>query len=278
MQFDFIFMKKHTIPVSLAIKEIIEENSFTRTFVFGYELGSKPGQFVMAWLAGVDQCPMSVSWDDGKEFALTICGVGEFSKAMCNKKVGDYVGITGPFGTHFRWQAGDHIALVGGGYGAAPMYFSAVMALKDGCACEFLIGARHGDLLLYRERFLKIGVRVHVATDDGSVGHKGYVTELLSKLLNEEKIDKIFTCGPELMEKAVSDIAHEKGVDAQLSVERYMKCGYGICGQCCIDDSGIRACTQGPVMSNTLARRLPEFGKYHRDAEGRKIYFTGSKK
>lgn len=271
-------MKKHTIPVSLPIAKIARDNASTKTFVFEYELGSKPGQFVMMWLAGVDQCPMSVAWDDGKEFAVTICGIGDFSRAMCAKKVGDYVGMSGPFGTHFRWQAGDHIALVGGGYGAAPMYFCALEAIKDGCRCEFLIGARREDLLLYRDRFADLGVRVHVATDDGSVGHKGYVTEVLAQLLLDEKIDKIFTCGPELMEKAVSDIAHERGVDAQLAVERYMKCGYGICGQCCIDDSGIRACTQGSVMPNTLVRRLPEFGVYYRDAEGRKVYFCDSNK
>lgn len=272
------FMKKHTIPVSLPIKEIIEENSSTRTFVFEYALGSKPGQFVMLWLAGVDQCPMSIAWDDGREFAVTVCGIGGFSRAMCTKKIGDYVGITGPFGTHFRWQAGDHIALVGGGYGAAPMYFCAREILKDGCTCEFVIGARCAELLLYRERFDELGVRVHIATDDGSAGHKGYVTEVLAKLLDAEKIDKIFTCGPELMEKAISDIAHERGVDAQLAVERYMKCGYGLCGQCCVDDSGIRACTQGSVMPNALVRRLPEFGVYHRDADGRKVYFNSSKK
>lgn len=271
-------MKKHTIPISLPIREIIEENSLTKTFVFDYKLGSKPGQFLMLWIAGVDQCPMSIAWDDGKEFAVTICGIGDFSRAMCGKKVGDYVGVTGPFGTHFRWLAGDHIALVAGGYGAAPMYFCAREALKDDCTCEFLIGARRENLVLYRDRFSELGVRVHIATDDGSAGHHGYVTELLIKLLDAEKIDKIFTCGPELMEKAVSDIAHEKGVDTQLAVERYMKCGYGLCGQCCMDDSGIRACTQGSVMSNILVRRLPEFGKYYRDAEGRKVYFVTSKK
>jgi dihydroorotate dehydrogenase electron transfer subunit len=264
---------KHYIPKSLKIKEVIEENSTTKTFVFEYALGSKPGQFVMMWLAGVDQCPMSIGWDDGKQFAVTVCAIGGFSKSLCEKKAGDYVGITGPFGTQFRWKEGEHIALVGGGYGAAPMYFCALEAMKDGCTCEFLIGARNEDLLLYRERFEKIGVPVHVSTDDGSVGHKGYVTELLSKLIDEKKVDAIFTCGPEMMEKAVSDIGHEKKVNTQIAVERYMKCGYGLCGQCCIDGSGVRACTQGSVMPNALVRTLEEFGKYNRDAEGRKVYF-----
>ncbi len=104
-------------------KEIVDENATTKTFIFDYPLCGKPGQFVMVWIPGVDEKPMSIAFDDGKEFWITVCNVGPTSGALHEMKEGDLVGIRGPFGTHYEWEDGDHLALVAGGYGAAPMYF-----------------------------------------------------------------------------------------------------------------------------------------------------------
>ncbi len=257
----------------LPIKRIVRENDSTKTFVFEYKLGGKPGQFIMMWIPGVDEKPMSIAFDDGKEFWVTVCAVGAGSKALHELKVGDKVGVRGSFGTYYKFKSGQHLALVAGGYGAAPMYFVAHEAVKLGCRVEFLMGARNKDLLLYGQKILGLGVNLHISTDDGSAGFKGYVTQLLDQILGGEKLDQVFTCGPELMMKAVGEIAEKHGVPAYMSMEKHMKCGIGVCGQCAIDDTGDLCCIKGPVMAWKYLRKLPEMGQYHRDAQGKKHYF-----
>ncbi len=260
---------------TLKIDNIVEENKTTRSFYFKHTLVSNPGQFVMLWLPGVGEKPISISGDNGKEFFLTVCGVGKVSNELQKLKTGDKVGIKGPLGTHFNLK-GKNIALVGGGYGAGPMAFLAEQAIKTDFKKEnvhYVIGARNKDLLLFEDRVKKTGAQIHVATDDGSKGHKGYVTEVLNQLIEENKIDMIYCCGPELMEKAVFDIAVEKNIDCEISIERYIKCGIGVCGSCTVDPLGICMCKQGPVVNKELAKKITEFGVYHRDATGKKIYF-----
>jgi dihydroorotate dehydrogenase electron transfer subunit len=263
-----------TRPVAIPIKKIVKENETTSTYVFDYALGAKSGQFVMLWIPGVDEKPFSVAFCDENEFWLTICKVGPATEGLFKLKEGDKVGVRGPFGTFYEFKKGEHLAVVAGGYGAAPMYFVASEACKNGCKVEFLVGARNKDLLLYTRKVLALGnVDLHVSTDDGSEGFKGYITQVLEDLLEKEKIDKVFSCGPEVMEKFVGEISEKAGVDCWLSVEKYMKCGFGVCGQCCIDDSGECVCKKGPVMSWDYLKKLPEFAKYHRDAQGKKCYF-----
>lgn len=270
--------KFDTKPVALPIKKIVKENSTTNTYIFEYPLNSKPGQFVMMWVPGVDEKPFSIAYDDGKEFWLTICNVGAATEELFKMKEGDKVGIRGPFGTFYEFEDGDHLALVAGGYGAAPMYFVAAQALDRGCKIEFIVGARSKDLLLYIDRISEMkGVNLHICTDDGSAGFKGFTTQALEKILQENKgenrISKVFTCGPEIMEKFVGEISQKAGVDCFISVEKYMKCGFGVCGQCAIDDTGQCVCKKGPVMSFEYLQKLPEFGKYHRDDVGKKHFF-----
>ena len=167
------------------------------------------------------------------------------------------------------------MSLVSGGYGAAPMYFVTREALKKNCKVEFLVGARNEGLLLYLDKVAKLegDVNIHISTDDGSKGHKGYVTEVLKDVLEKNKIDEVFTCGPEIMMQVVGQISEEAGINAEMSMEKYMKCGIGVCGQCAIDDTGDLVCTKGPVMRWKYLKELPEMGKYHRDAQGKKHYF-----
>jgi len=268
------FKKFDTRPVALPIKKIVRENDTTNTYIFEYPLGARPGQFVMLWIPGVDEKPFSVAYDDGAEFWLTICNVGPATEELFKLKEGYKVGIRGPFGTHYEYEKGEHIATVAGGYGAAPMYFVAKDAVEAGCEVEFIVGARNKDLLLFVERVKEMkGVNLHISTDDGSEGFKGFTTQVLEKVMNEKKIDQVFTCGPEIMEKFVGEIAEKGGVDARISAEKYMKCGFGVCGQCAIDDTGETVCTKGPVMAYSYLKKLPEFGAYHRDAQGKKHNF-----
>ncbi len=258
----------------LPIKKIIKENEGTNTYVFDYTLGAKPGQFVMIWIPGINEKPMSVAFDNGKEFWITVCKVGEATESLFELKEGDLLGVRGPFGTFYDFEEGEHLALVSGGYGAAPMYFVACEALKKNCVVEFLIGARNKDLLLYTQRISELGkANLHISTDDGSAGYKGYITEILKDILEKEKIHKVFTCGPEIMMKVVGEISEKAGVESFMSMEKYMKCGIGVCGQCAVDNTGDLVCKKGPVMSWDYLKDLYEMGKYHRDAQGKKHYF-----
>lgn len=263
--------KKNNVPRTYKIVSVKDETDKVKTFKFDVSLGAKPGQFVMVWLPCVDEVPMSVSMDDGKNLSITFFNVGDMTNELSKKKVGDLVGLRGPFGTHYQWEKGQHLILVAGGYGAAPMYFVANEAAKDNCTIDFIVGARSKDLLLYIEEIKKLpNTTLHIATDDGSEGHKGYSTEVLENILKNKNQDTVFSCGPELMLKRISDICAEKEIPCFLSLERYMKCGYGLCGSCCMDTLGIRLCKDGPVLSNDICRQLDEFGKYHRDELGRK--------
>ncbi|MFA6427148.1 MAG: dihydroorotate dehydrogenase electron transfer subunit [Candidatus Magasanikbacteria bacterium] len=257
----------------IQITKIVNENPQVKTFYFNFKLQSKPGQFVMLWIPGIDQKPFSIAYDDGAQFGLTIFNRGPLTQKLFEMNVGDRVGIVGPYGTSFSQKPNIHYIMVAGGYGAAPLGFLAEQLQQyDNITVDFLIGARTKDLLLFEGRILKIpNTKLHIATDDGSIGHHGYITDLLKNIIceiSDKKSAAVVTCGPELMEKKVLDICNEFDVPCEVSIERYMKCGYGVCGQCVVDDLGICMCTHGPVVNSELANKLIEFGKYHREKSG----------
>src|SRR3989338_3884999 len=249
----------------------------------------------MVWMPGVDEVPMSVAEDDGAETKITFFAVGDMTNEFAKLQVGDLAGLRGPFGTFYEWEPGQHIVLVAGGYGAAPMYFVAKETVGHGCTLEVIVGARGKEHLLYIKELESLPhVSLHIATNDGSVGYKGFNIDILDKLLAScpvespsakkkepfdpaqdkcHPVDQVFACGPEIMLKRVSEITNSYQVPSQLSLERYMKCGYGLCGNCTVDPLGIRLCVEGPVVKNDQCVKIEEFGKYHRDALGKKHEF-----
>lgn len=275
------------LPRTYRIKEVKQETPMVRTYTFDGSLGAKPGQFVMVWLPGVDEVPMSVASDDGAATRITFFAVGDMTEELAKKGVGDLVGLRGPFGTCYEWKPGQHIVLVAGGYGAAPMYFVAKETVGHGCTLEAIVGARSKEHLLYLTELEALPhVALHVATNDGSAGYKGFNVDILDKLLAQcpvnshdaahgkcAPVDQVFACGPEMMLRRVMEIAAAHKVPCQLSMERYMKCGFGLCGNCVMDPLGIPMCIEGPVLKGEVAAQLPEFGVYHRDALGKKQMF-----
>ena len=113
-------------------------------------------------------------------------------------------------------------------------------------------------------------MEVSIATEDGSAGEKGLVTELSKQLLGEGRFDLILTCGPERMMREVVRQGLEHGVRVQASLERYMKCGFGVCGSCVLDPLGLRVCVDGPVFDGALLMKT-EFGELKRDASGARV-------
>jgi len=254
------------------ITKVITESEDSKTFVLPGKLNSKPGQFVMLWLPGAGEKPISLSGDAKDEFSVTVCAVGPFSKAVNKLTSGDKLGFCGPFGTHFKLpKDAKAICLVGGGYGSAPLAYLAEVAIDQGVKVFFIEGARSKTRLLFTKRMREAGAEVLTCTDDGSEGPKCYSPDVLKTVMETHKIDKVFTCGPEIMMKKVIELAEAHKIPSEVSMERHMKCGIGLCGQCAVDDLGICLCQEGPIISGKLALSLKEFGEYSRDSTGKKI-------
>ena len=252
----------------IRIKKIIKEAKGIKSFVFEHKLDAKPGQFIILWIPRLDEKPFGISYQDNKKFAITVSSVGAFTEKLCKMKEGDLVGIKGPYGNPFTIE-GKRIALVAGGYGAGPIAFLADEAVKQRKKVYLIIGARNKDYLLYLDRFKNSKVKLLACTDDGSYGEKGFTTDLLGKMI--KKIDKVYACGPEIMMKYVLKLAEANNTDAEFSLERYMKCGQGLCGQCCVDETGWRVCKEGPVFNKKQIKQIKEFANYKREKSGKKV-------
>jgi dihydroorotate dehydrogenase electron transfer subunit len=253
------------LPRSVRISDIAEETRAVKTFVLDDTIDAQPGQFVMLWLPGVDEKPISIAAPD--PLTLTVAKVGPFSIALHERKAGDLLSWRGPFGRPFRLDPARPALLVGGGYGAAPLYFLATQAAAHGIATTVALGARRADDLIFVERFQRLGVQLLLATEDGSAGVKGFVTEAITHQLADRPT--LYACGPEGMLVALHALCHEHGLPGQLSVERYMKCGFGVCGQCTLDD--ILVCTDGPVLDVEQLDGKLDFGRFHRNVTGRRL-------
>jgi dihydroorotate dehydrogenase electron transfer subunit len=225
------------------------ENYRTKTLVFKESLPAAPGQFVMAWLPGVDEKPFSVAGAD--PLALTVVAVGPLSQALHGLAPGGRLWIRGPLGQGYRLE-GHKLLLAGGGYGVAPLAFLARQAAASGRVVEVCIGARTAPDVLMAGEFERAGAAVRVTTEDGSLGTKGLVTAALEAAIARARPDGVYACGPVKMLEAVDRLCEAHGLPRQLSWEAHMRCGMGLCGSCeLLTPSAPRAgwlvCLDGPV-------------------------------
>ncbi len=231
------------------IKEIVNESENVKTFFINRRFNAKPGQFAMLWIPGINEKPMSFSYRNG----FTVKKIGKFTEKMHQLREGDKIGVRGPYGTSFSIKDGK-IGIIGGGTGLSPLRFLAENLNGD---IKIFLGFRNKKEVFFEKEFRKHG-EVLISTDDGSYGKKGFITDHID--LN---CDYYYVCGPEMMMKRCSEILKSKEVE--YSLERYMKCGIGLCGSCEI--GGYLVCRDGPVF-----KELPDgFGEYKRDETGRMI-------
>ncbi len=257
-----------TLPQVVPIREVRIETRRIRTFILDTRLPeAQPGQFVMLWLPGVDEKPISIAHPD--PLTLTVARVGPFSTALHRAREGDLLGIRGPFGRGFTIHMDRPALLIGGGYGIAPLYFLAVRTVQQGIPTTVALGARRANDLIYEDHFRALGVELLIATDDGSAGARGTAVEAAMKRVRRSPPPAVYACGPERMLVAVLRLCQEQGLSGQLSVERYMKCGFGICGQCALD--GMLVCQDGPVFTVEQLAGLTEFGRFRRNPTGRRM-------
>ncbi len=255
----------------LTIEKVVDETPTVRTLYFSDDVMSNvlPGQFAMVWIPGINELPMSVmiSKEIGKA-AFTVRKHGQASTGLFNIKSGEKIGVRGPYGNAFDVKEGN-LLLVGGGTGLVPM-MRLLTHVKPTDNVTLLIGAKSKDEVFFEklanELLQNNPHKVIVCTDDGSYGEKGFVTDMVEKLVNESHFDGVYTCGPEKMMYKTVQSAHSKGIFVQASLERMMKCGVGICGSCCVGED--LACKDGTIFDGTHLSQNKEFGYTHRNKAG----------
>ena len=254
----------------VAVTERVLETPSTVTLRFPYPVPADPGQFVMVWIPGDDELPMSLAYTDGASKGITVKAMGDTSRRIQSIVPGTRLGIRGPYGNRFDLSP-KRILVVGGGSGAAVLAPAAERAAAAGSAITVALGATQARELLFRQRFAAMGARVEVATDDGSEGTHGFVTEVAARLLATEPFDAVWTCGPEVMMVKVARAAAPRNVPVFCSVERHMKCALGMCDACALGP--LHVCVDGPVFPAERLLPLEEFGRSHRDPSGRRVPF-----
>ncbi|RLI18373.1 dihydroorotate dehydrogenase electron transfer subunit [Candidatus Bathyarchaeota archaeon] len=256
---------------AVRILRVVEEAEGFSTLYFRDALCRKaqPGQFIMVWPPGMEEVPMSLSTIGG-ESSITVKAVGPTSRRLTSLGEGDLIMIRGPFGRGFT-LIGEKPLLVAGGIGVAPLKPLLERMLTRGLKPTLILGAGTRDRLIFLRRFRELlGDRLHIATDDGSLGYRGLASEYAENLLEEHNFDIIYACGPEGMMAAVYRAAERFGLPIQVSLERYMKCAVGLCGSCAIGP--YRVCRDGPVFDGNMLRRvLDEFGHRRLDPSGKPI-------
>jgi dihydroorotate dehydrogenase electron transfer subunit len=267
----YIRANKHRITKILDIKT---ESPTVKTFTFKDKIcaSAKPGQFLMLWIPGVDEIPLSIlDADESGIVSVTVKKVGEATQALHNKMVGDLIGLRGPFGNGFTLREGK-ILMVGGGIGMAPLSFLAKKLVPRASKLVLVVGAKTREELLFMEKLKKFCEEENLlaTTDDGSYGFKGLASELSESILTKEKYDAIYACGPEQMIRKVFETAEKTGISIEASLERLMRCAIGLCGSCVIGK--YRVCKDGPVFnSNQLREVKGELGISKRDFNGKRI-------
>lgn len=258
-------------PHICTIERIVDETPTVRTLYFHDPVLAdvKPGQFAMVWIPGVNELPMSVMVSDvGGQAALTVRKRGESSTALYNLSVGRQIGVRGPYGNSFEIKDGK-ILLIGGGTGLVPL-MRLIKFSNSSNHITVLMGSQTKDEVFFEEKAKELipgsNLTVIPVTEDGSYGEKGYVTDVLEKLLEENTYDAIYTCGPELMMYKTVQMANKKGIFVQASLERMMKCGVGICGSCCVNDDLV--CRDGTIFDGDHLSTKSEFGHSHRTKSG----------
>ena len=222
-----------------------------------------PGQFVHVQIPGLKdrilRRPFSISSVDKKEGTVTVVFkvVGLGTEELTKVAAGTEMPVLGPLGNGYTMRDEKTPILVTGGYGSASTLFLAECSAKKGIV---LMGARTEQDLILREEYKALGFDVRVATNDGSCGHKGFVTELLEQALKDAPDAVIYACGPKPMLYALGKQTLSTGVETQLSLDQHMCCGVGACFACVIKMNDpespdgfryARTCSEGPVFDAT---------------------------
>lgn len=257
-------VKKIDLPTEVISNEEVAENHFLLRCSCPDIAGSAlPGQFIHVLIQQGSglllRRPFTIYTIEGDEITMLYQLIGEGTAVLSSLKRGDSIRVLGPLGNTFEISSGPNPAIiVGGGAGIASLMLLAVELRNARVHTLGLVGSMNRARLLSVEDLRMIGVETHVATDDGSVGHHGFVTELLTHILETHGLQNpsIYACGPDGMLRAVTKIALGYRVPTQLAMENRMGCALGVCLGCVckvhMPEGGFeyqRVCTEGPVFN-----------------------------
>ncbi len=234
---------------AMELKEVRQLSPRAKLFKLEGSLGSEPGQYVMLWFPGVGEVPISVAKEVEGEIWLLIARVGRVTSELHKLNSGDRIWVRGPYGRGFTLRGGKH-ALIGGGYGIAPLIHLASRLNDVGAEVRIYAGFKTREEVLMEEELRKLGETV-ITTDDGSYGLKGFVTDHV----DVEWPQFAHISGPEpMIEKALYIFPSQVRVEA--SMERLIRCSVGVCGSCILEPLGLRVCRDGPVFSSEVLRKV----------------------
>ena len=247
----------------LSNEEVAEAHYLLRCECAEIAQHARPGQFVHVMISQdtgmLLRRPFTIYTIEGHEITMLYQIIGEGTKRLSQMSKGAQLQVLGPLGNTFDLTPKPEPAiLVGGGAGIASLMLLAVALRQEDIQTIGLVGAQHRARLLSVADLESIGIAVHIATDDGSIGHHGYITDVLTDLLSETDWHRptIFACGPHGMLSAVAKIAHGFEVSTQIAMENRMGCAMGVCLGCVcpvrIDTNRVeyqRVCTEGPVFN-----------------------------
>ncbi|MGE5628484.1 MAG: dihydroorotate dehydrogenase electron transfer subunit [Solirubrobacterales bacterium] len=225
----------------------IKINDTIYNIVLRGEFSGTPGQFYMlrSWNnEPLLSRPISIHNIDSNSIEFMYQVVGEGTRALSRLKPGDELEITGPLGNGFDIDnIKGKVAVIAGGIGTAPMQ-AVIKSLKN-CEIDAYYGFR--DKVFCTDEIKDTVNQLNISTEDGSTGHKGYITEIF----NPEKYDVVLCCGPEVMMNKVIDMCREKNVKVYVTLETHMACGVGACLVCTCKtkDGNKRTCKEGPVFN-----------------------------
>jgi len=295
-------LMKSDMPTVLPISKVIREGKDQKTVFVKHKEDIKPGQFYMLWIPGIDSKPYAVAYHNKNELGFTSITIGKFSNAFDKLQAGDKIGLFGPYGNSFSIK--NNACVVAGGIG-----ISSVSTLIDKLNNPIIIyGVRKKDYLIYLKRYNKKNIiittddgshgRKCFTTDvlkellentkkstkqiSGELGNRRFPVsrksfrfsrmpeiQRISEHNKKNKIKIVYTCGPEIMMKKVLDLCNKYNVECEASLERFMACGYGICGKCMINDK--ITCIDGPIFNSKQLSNMSEFGKFARLKSGKKV-------
>lgn len=250
-------MKKLVVVGKILANEAINAN-VKRMVIEAPQIAeaAQPGQFVHVKKpdsVNFLRRPFSIADADRENGTITLIYriAGKGTAEYAAMKVGEAFSILGPIGNGFALKDGRPL-LIGGGVGIAPLIYLS-RQLKDKKPI-LLIGGKNKNEVFWEKYLQEFADKIYITTDDGSVGFKGFTVQLLPQILAENNIEHIYTCGPNIMMEGVAKLAHKHDIDCQVSLEKRMACGIGVCLGCTFEGklTGKRrkVCTEGPVFAS----------------------------
>lgn len=213
---------------------------------------AKAGQFIIFRVEdNGERVPITIADVDRENGILTVVfmAVGYSTKKLAQLEVGEEIlDVVGPLGKPTEIEKYGTVVCVAGGYGAAPCYLISKAFHDAGNKVHMVMGARTKDLLFWNDKMASACTELHIATDDGTLGHKGFTTEVLAEIMANEKVDYVIAVGPMPMMRAVANLTREKGIKTEASMNPIMIDGTGMCGACRVTVGGeVKfACIDGP--------------------------------